>query len=321
MKITVRDGELYGALIDILRNSAPLMLVALGMTLVIATRGIDLSVGAVMAVSGAVALTIIDGSSSPGSTGTVLVAIAVGVGVALRARRLERLPGRRARHPADHRDARAHARRARGRAADHRRLHHDGQQRAAEATSRAATCCRLPFAFFICDRRRSPSSRSFERRTALGVLTEAVGINPEASRLAGVRSRGIIFGAYVASGTLAGIAGIIYSSNIMAADANAAGDLHRALRDPRGRARRHLAHGRQVHDRGHRHRRPHHPDAQVDDPLPRGLLGAEPGVLRGRRDHRGADPVAARAPHGARSHRRHAVARNAPTRPDAEVAA
>ena len=64
-----------------------------------------------------------------------------------------------------------------------------------------------------------------ERRTALGVLTEAVGINPEASRLAGVRSRGIIFGAYVASATLAGIAGIIYSSNIMAADANAAGEL------------------------------------------------------------------------------------------------
>ena len=63
MKITVNDGELYGALIDVLRNSAPLMLVALGMTLVIATRGIDLSVGAVMAVSGAVTLTIIDDSS------------------------------------------------------------------------------------------------------------------------------------------------------------------------------------------------------------------------------------------------------------------
>ena len=94
MKITVRDGELYGALIDILRNSAPLMLVALGMTLVIATRGIDLSVGAVMAVSGAVTLTIIDGSSSPGSTGTVLVAIAVGVGCRAGARGLERLPRR-----------------------------------------------------------------------------------------------------------------------------------------------------------------------------------------------------------------------------------
>jgi galactofuranose transport system permease protein len=64
-----------------------------------------------------------------------------------------------------------------------------------------------------------------ERRTALGVLTEAVGINPEASRLAGVRSRGITFSAYVLSATLAGLAGLIYSSNIMAADANAAGYL------------------------------------------------------------------------------------------------
>jgi ribose/xylose/arabinose/galactoside ABC-type transport system permease subunit len=62
-----------------------------------------------------------------------------------------------------------------------------------------------------------------ERRTALGVLTEAVGINPEASRLAGVRSRGIVFGAYVASGLLAGMAGILFSSNIMAADANSTG--------------------------------------------------------------------------------------------------
>ena len=68
LSITVRDGELYGSLIDILRNSAPLMLVALGMTIVIATRGIDLSVGAIMAVSGAVALTIIDTSDSPNAS-------------------------------------------------------------------------------------------------------------------------------------------------------------------------------------------------------------------------------------------------------------
>ena len=42
VSITVQDGQLYGSLINILRNSAPLMLVSLGMTLVIATRGIDL---------------------------------------------------------------------------------------------------------------------------------------------------------------------------------------------------------------------------------------------------------------------------------------
>ena len=81
--VTVRDGQLYGVLIDILRTSAPLMLVALGMTMVIATRGIDLSVGAIMAVSGAVALTIIDASSDPGSVGTVMLALVVALGVSL----------------------------------------------------------------------------------------------------------------------------------------------------------------------------------------------------------------------------------------------
>ena len=38
-----------------------------------------------------------------------------------------------------------------------------------------------------------------------------------------MRSRGIIWSAYAASAILAGIAGIIYASNIKAADANAAG--------------------------------------------------------------------------------------------------
>ena len=38
-----RDGHLYGSVIDILNRAAPLALVALGMTLVIATRGIDVA--------------------------------------------------------------------------------------------------------------------------------------------------------------------------------------------------------------------------------------------------------------------------------------
>ena len=47
-----RDGHLYGSLIDIVNRAAPLVLVSLGMTLVIATRGIDISVGAVVAAHG-----------------------------------------------------------------------------------------------------------------------------------------------------------------------------------------------------------------------------------------------------------------------------
>ena len=59
---------------------------------------------------------------------------------------------------------------------------------------------------------------------------------------------------------------------------------------------------------------------EVDDPVPRRALGAEPGVLRGRRDHRGARPVAARAPLARGAHRRHAAARRSRPAPDAEVA-
>src|SRR5690606_38370726 len=221
LSITMRDGELYGSLIDILRNSAPLMLVALGMTIVIATRGIDLSVGALMAVSGAVALTIIDASGTPDSPTTLLLAIAAGVTVTLIfgawngflvavlgiqpiiATLVLMLAGRGI---------------------------------ALLITGGFITTVNsppyrfmsqgyvlgLPFAFYV-----SVAAIALvvliERRTALGMLTEAVGINPDASRLAGVRSRGIIWSAYAASGLLAGFAGILYSSNIMAADANAAG--------------------------------------------------------------------------------------------------
>ncbi|MFX7620752.1 ABC transporter permease, partial [Acinetobacter baumannii] len=60
-KLEIKDGHLYGALIDIINRAAPLMLAALGMTLVIATRGVDISVGAVVAISGAVAAVLIGG--------------------------------------------------------------------------------------------------------------------------------------------------------------------------------------------------------------------------------------------------------------------
>ena len=53
--IEIQNGRLYGSLIDILNRGAPVALLAVGMTVVIATKGIDLSVGAVMAICGAVA--------------------------------------------------------------------------------------------------------------------------------------------------------------------------------------------------------------------------------------------------------------------------
>ncbi|MGZ5408187.1 MAG: ABC transporter permease [Aeromicrobium sp.] len=58
--LEVKDGHLYGSLVDILRNSAPTVVLAIGMTLVIATGGVDLSVGAIMAISASVACILID---------------------------------------------------------------------------------------------------------------------------------------------------------------------------------------------------------------------------------------------------------------------
>ena len=63
--LEIRDGRVVGNLIDVLNRGAPVMLLSLGMTLVIATAGIDLSVGAVMAIAGTVAAVLItrhDGS-------------------------------------------------------------------------------------------------------------------------------------------------------------------------------------------------------------------------------------------------------------------
>lgn len=221
LSVTIRDGQLYGSIIDILRNSAPLMLVALGMTLVIATRGIDLSVGALMAVSGAVALTVIAGADDPAAPGTLVLAIGLGVlvtlifgawnGFLVAVLGIQPIIATLV-------------------------LMLAGRGIALLITGGFITTVTsppyrfmaqgyvlgLPFAFYV-SLAAILLVAVIERRTALGMLTEAVGINPEASRLAGVRSRGIVWGAYAASGLLAGLAGILYSSNIMAADANAAG--------------------------------------------------------------------------------------------------
>ena len=59
-KIGILDGHLYGNLIDVFNNGAPLMLVAIGMTMVIATGGVDLSVGAVIAISAAMGAVLIN---------------------------------------------------------------------------------------------------------------------------------------------------------------------------------------------------------------------------------------------------------------------
>src|SRR5215475_13223581 len=73
-----RDGHLYGTLIDILNHGSKVILLSLGMALVIATSGVDLSVGAVMAIAGAVAAQLIHVSGFP-LVAVVACALAVAV--------------------------------------------------------------------------------------------------------------------------------------------------------------------------------------------------------------------------------------------------
>src|SRR5207249_9092456 len=78
--VEVRDGYLYGVLIDILNHGSKVILLSLGMTLVIATSGVDLSVGAIMAIAGAVAARLINAAGVPfplvigGSLGVAVLA-------------------------------------------------------------------------------------------------------------------------------------------------------------------------------------------------------------------------------------------------------
>ncbi len=70
--IRLQDGRLFGSLVDVFNRGAPVALLSLGMVLVIATRGIDLSVGAVMAIAGAIAASLVDAHSVPVALGAAL---------------------------------------------------------------------------------------------------------------------------------------------------------------------------------------------------------------------------------------------------------
>lgn len=59
--IEIKDGHLFGSVIDIINRGAPLMILAIGLTLVIATGGTDISVGSIIAISVAVTASLIGG--------------------------------------------------------------------------------------------------------------------------------------------------------------------------------------------------------------------------------------------------------------------
>ncbi|MFI1936897.1 ABC transporter permease [Streptomyces purpureus] len=219
--VRVQNGHLYGSLIDILQFGAPLILVSLGMTLVIATRGIDLSVGSTVAIAGALACEHIATAKDPGSLPTVMSAIALAVGVAAAIGLLNGfLVARLGVQPIVATLVLMVA--GRGVA----QLITDGQIISVSSSAYkmigGGYWLTLPFAVLLAAALVAVTSL-VTRRTALGMLIESVGGNPVASRLVGIRAAELLVMVYVVSAVCAAVAGLMISSNVSSADGNNAG--------------------------------------------------------------------------------------------------
>lgn len=220
-----RDGHLYGNLIDIANRAAPLALVAMGMTLVIAVRGLDISVGAVMAIAATVAAWTITRLGAGNGSG--LLPLFAAFGAALGAAVLcglwnGLLVSKLGMQPIVATLILMVA--GRGLA----QLISDGQiltiYYAPYVYLGKGFLFGLPFALFVVAI-IFIALQLLLNRTALGLFVRAIGENPRAAHMAGVRASTITPALYVFCGFSAGLAGLLVSSNVSSADANNAGQL------------------------------------------------------------------------------------------------
>jgi simple sugar transport system permease protein len=226
--IEIKDGHLYGSLVDILNRAAPLMLIAIGLTLVIATGGIDISVGAVVAISGALVAMLIGGTlvlKGGVQEYVTLVPMPVAILAALGAAALAGawnglLVSRVGMQPIVATLILIVA--GRGVA----QLITNGQIITTYYKPYFfignGFLLGIPFSLYIV-LAVLLLTLFLTRRTALGMFIEAIGINPKASRMAGINARNLLLCVYVFCSVCAGVAGLIVCSNVKSADGNNAG--------------------------------------------------------------------------------------------------
>jgi galactofuranose transport system permease protein len=224
-EITIRNGVLYGYIVDIMNRSSELVILSIGMTLVVAASGgTDISVGAVSAVSGAVAIFILGG----GETSTdfyhapyflgFLAAIAVGAllgawnGFLVAKMKIQPMVATLILYTA-----------GRGIA----QLITKGQilyLRVDHYKQLGGFIPGIPlptpvFVAILC----ILATLLLLKKTALGMYIQTVGINSKAARLVGLNSTMIKFLTYTFCGLCSGIAGMIITSRVYSIDANNAG--------------------------------------------------------------------------------------------------
>lgn len=228
LNIQIRDGHLSGIPIDILNRSTHIMVIAIGLTLVIATRGIDISVGSVVAISAAMTasliggqLVIVDGVEQYVASTPMLIAILAGLAVATLAGvwngflvaklKMQPIVATLILFVA-----------GRGVA----QLITDGQiitvYYAPYFYIGNGFLLGLPFPLFIAAAVLL-IALFLSRRTALGLFIQAIGSNPTASRFAGIKSTSVLIFVYAFCALCAGISGLMVSSNVKSADGNNAG--------------------------------------------------------------------------------------------------
>ncbi len=222
--IRMVNGRLIGSPISILDGAAPIILLGVGMTLVIATKGVDLSVGAVMAICSAVAVVLINryenGSDNILYRPGFVILIAVGVGALcglwngilvaffdiqpIIATLILMISGR-------------------GIA----QMITDGQSPTFQNETLAfvgrGTIFGVPFPIYL-----AVAVLLFVyvvvRRTAIGMMIESVGINSRASYYAGINAALIKLFAYVITGMCAALAGLKVAGEVKSADPHTSGE-------------------------------------------------------------------------------------------------
>ena len=218
----MENGNLYGRPIDILYRASSLIILALGMTFVIATGGIDISVGAVVAISAATCCTLLGGDISGIPQHpfwmAIICSLIIGIiagcwnGLLVAGFKIQAMVATLILMTA-----------GRGIA----QLMTDGQ---------IITVYYKPFAWIGGNIPGVPLPTAMliafamiclviilDRKTSIGLMIQSVGINQTASRYAGIKVTAVLFAVYIFSGVCAGTAGLIEGSLIRAADANNAG--------------------------------------------------------------------------------------------------
>ena len=219
--LSIVDGHLYGRLIDIFRNGSKLMILAAGMTMVLATGGTDISVGSVMAISGAIACSIVNGNILPGLHGNVAAAVVLSIlagtlcgfwnGFLVAKVKIQPIVATMILLVA-----------GRGIA----QLITKGKIITVNSDAyyfiNGGYILGLPFPLFIVIFLVG-LLLLFVSRTSFGLFLESVGCNAKASKFAGIKVDRMLLAIYTISGAFAAVAGLIESSGIKGADCNNAG--------------------------------------------------------------------------------------------------